>query len=81
MGQQKIRNSYRTELLIVVLALVSSLLILIDVGRNLTDEIRITSELKRLSIELEKPQPSITPTLSEEEMKSWTERLKNHSDT
>lgn len=81
MAQQKLRNSHSKEQLIVACVLVCSLLVIADVGKNLADEIRITSELKTLSKELTKPQPKIQPTLSGEEMKRWAERLKKHSDT
>lgn len=82
MGQQKVERSHSKEQqLIVAFVLLSCLLILIDVYKNLSDEIHITSELKTLSTERAKPQPAIQQTLSEEEMKLWTERLKKNSET
>ncbi|WP_136795231.1 MULTISPECIES: hypothetical protein [Desulfosediminicola] len=83
MAQQKHSNSNSNpkEQLIVAFVLVSSMLIMTDVGMNLAEEIRITSELKTISTELTKPQPKIEPTLSGEELQEWTERLKKQSDT
>lgn len=83
MAQQKHSNSNSNpkEQLIVAFVLVSSMLIMTDVGMNLAEEIRITSELKTISTELTKPQPKIEPTLSGEELQEWTERLKEQSDT
>ncbi|WP_136806738.1 hypothetical protein [Desulfosediminicola flagellatus] len=82
MGQQKLKNSNVKEHLIIVFVLIGSLLIITDVGRNISDEIRLVTELKSLTNELtSQPQSPIQSTLSDEEMKQWTERLKKHSDT
>lgn len=81
MGQENNKNSISKEQLIIAFVLVSSLLIVIDIGKNLADEVRIASELKSLSTELEKPHSTITPTLSEKEMNQWTDRLKKRADT
>jgi hypothetical protein len=80
MAQQKIRKSNLKEKLTVAFVLVGSLLVVADVGKNLADETRIASEFKTLSTESAKPQSTIKPTLSEEEMKRWMERLETHSD-
>lgn len=59
----------------------ASLLVIFDVGKNLTEEMRITSEQKALFSEPIKPQAEIEPTLSEEELRQWAERLQKCSDT
>jgi len=80
MAQEKSSKNKLIEPLIVGFVLVCSLLVMADVGKNLVDETRITSELKTLSTEPAEPASKIAPTLSEEEMKRWSERLEQHPD-
>lgn len=80
MGQQKHRSSNTKEYLIIAFVLVSTLLVMTDVTRNLSDEIHIASEIKTLSPIQKKPLQNIKSTLSEEELKRWTERLIKQSE-
>jgi len=80
MGQQKLRSSNTKEYLIIAFVLVSTLLVMTDVTRNLSDEIHIASEIKTLSPIQKKPLQNIKSTLSEEELKRWTERLIKQSE-
>lgn len=69
------------EYLIAAFVLVCSLLILADLSKNVVDEIRIASEFNALSPDPVKQQPENNPTLSEEEMKRWADRLEKHPDS
>lgn len=80
MARKETKKSHSKKYLIAAFVLVSSLLIMADVGKNLANEIRTTLELKTLSTESVKPQSKNNPTLSEEEMERWAKRLKTHSD-
>lgn len=82
MDKQKTRQgSSVKENLIIAFILVSVLLVGIDLGKNVTNEIQVASEQKKLSTELgHKPKQVTQPTLSEEEMERWAERLEKYSE-
>ena len=66
MVQQNLKKSNLKEKLILAFVLVSSLLVMTEVGKNLGDEICITSEPKAVFMEPEQQtQSKINPTLSD----------------
>lgn len=73
---QKAQNSTPKERLIFTFILVCSVMIPANIGNNIINELRIASEHKILTKEEVPPQVEKSPTLSEKEMKRWTNRLK-----
>lgn len=81
MEHQEDRTGQVKEVFILTCVFLSSLLILIDMGTNLVNEMDRATEQRTLSAKTGPPPTRKTaPTLSEEEMQQWTQRLQNHSD-
>lgn len=76
----KTKNKLK-ERLIIVFVIAGVALASIDIGQNIRQEMKRSAQQEKTAVKPPEAQKIAEPTLSEEEMKRWAERLESHPDT